>query len=77
MNISLMKKRRMKMSSEENSHKQKKLEIMYRYSMPLQWVLDKVEDGKYDEISKFDILNAQHELDILMDGWHRIKESDN
>lgn len=55
-----------------------KLEIMYRFSMPLQWVLDKLMDDKSDEITKFDVANAQHELDVLLEGWHfPIEESDN
>jgi len=59
-------------------HKNKKLEIMYRYSLPLQWVLDKLEDGKSEEITMFDVLNAKHELDILLEGWHfPINESNN
>ena len=47
-----------------------KLEIMYRYSMPIHWILDKLEDGVYSKITKFDICNARHELDIIMEGWN-------
>ena len=51
-------------------HKNDKLELAYRYSMPLQWILDKLEDGVYNEITKFDVLNAKHELDTLLEGWN-------
>ena len=59
------KKKRKKMN-----HKNKKLELAYRYSLPLQWILDKLEDGKGEEITMFDVLNAKHELDTLLEGWH-------
>lgn len=51
----------------ENSNK--KLEIMYRYSLPLQWILDKLEDGDVSSITNFDVFNARHELDTLLEGW--------
>lgn len=51
-------------------HKQEKLAIEYRFAMPLQWILDKLEDGVYNDITKFDVMNAQHQLDTLMEGWH-------
>jgi|DEB0MinimDraft_10_1074344.scaffolds.fasta_scaffold145469_2 hypothetical protein len=60
-----------------SDHKQNKLAIEYRYSMPIQWILDMLEDGKPELIKKFDVLNAQHELDVLFNGLGRITESDN
>ena len=59
-----------------SEHKQSKIDIEYRYSMPLQWILDMLAKEKQKEIKKFDILNAQHELDILIHNCNNIKESD-
>lgn len=60
-----------------SEHKKDKDDIAYRYSMPLWWILDKLEEGKDKDIKSFDILNARHELDILTNGWQRIEESNN
>ena len=46
-----------------DNHKLEKLEISYRYAMPLHWILDKLEDGVYSDITRFDILNAKDSLD--------------
>ena len=60
-----------------SDHKEDKINIEYRYSMPLQWILDMLEDDKPELIKKFDVLNAQHELDVLFNGLGPITESDN
>ena len=70
----LSKKKKRKMMSQ---YSKDKLESIYRYSMPLHWVLDKMEDGKYNEITKFDIYNAKHSLDVIESCRFPPEESDN
>lgn len=60
-----------------SDHKLEKLKNMYRYSMPLHWILDKLEDGVYDEITGFDIRNAKHSLDELENPLPIPRESNN
>ena len=45
-------------------HKQEKHEIELRYANPIEWILQMIESGQADKITKFDILNARHEMSL-------------